>query len=119
MKRDDVVSIAAVVVILLALVVAWMTNASGVWGSLLSGAVAAGGSLLLMRAFRKYDDERLVQIRNLSARNVTVFLLLALPLTGAALALQSGASAGVAAIFVLWILSLAVLYFSGFYYYRK
>jgi len=52
MKRNDVVSLAAAIVILLALVVAWMTNASGALGAALSG-VMTGAALVAQGADSK------------------------------------------------------------------
>ncbi|MEM2142617.1 MAG: hypothetical protein QXS20_05625 [Candidatus Thorarchaeota archaeon] len=119
MEQDDIIQVAGVMMVVLALAAAWITNASGLVGYVTSSVGAVGGTLLILRVYRRHEDERLRHILLLSARNSALFVFLALPLTMGLLIARSGMSEGVAAMFVLWILALAVYYLSTICYYRR
>jgi len=78
------------------------------------------GGVLDVMYMQRFQDERLAHIMNLSARNVFVILIVALPLAGAFLFLGAGSlSYAGSTLFTMWIFALAIYYLSLLYYYRK
>ena len=74
-------------------------------------------AVLIEKTMKKYRDERFTHILNLSARNGFVFLLFALPYTGALIALNL--IDALTSILFIWLFSIAVMYGSGAYYFKK
>ncbi|UCE10551.1 MAG: hypothetical protein JSW61_01095 [Candidatus Thorarchaeota archaeon] len=119
MKRDHVASLVVLVSAAAILIAAWITSSPGFWPAVLSGCTAPVIAVLFTRWMRQFQDERFTQIYNLAARNAFVFLLFALPYIGAILAIQSVAVEAVGMILLVWFISLAIAYTSGYYYYKK
>jgi len=115
MNRNQIANVVGLIVIVVMLVVAWYFVPGGFWG----GVLSIPFTLMLVKAMEKYRDERFTHILNLSMRNGFVFLLFALPWTGALIALNLLIFDVLAAILSLWFLSMAVTYGSGVYYFRK
>lgn len=112
-KIANVVILIATVVML---VVAWYIIPGGFWG----GVVSIPFTVMIVKAMEKYRDERFTQILNVSMRNGFVFLLFALPWTGALIALNLLILDTLPAIILfLWFTSMAVTYGSGVYYFKK
>lgn len=111
-----------VVVGALILVLAWVLDPwiGGPWDTVLFAIpLSLVGTFLILQFIEKYEDERLVHIRNVSARNGFLFMLLTLPLVWTStLVLQISALTTASLVFLVWLSSLAILYLSGIYYYR-
>lgn len=110
---NSVVLIVAVVIF----VAAWFISPSGLWGGAIGVPFAVIFAVLIERTMKKYQDERFTQILNLSARNGFVFLLFALPWTGALIALNLVDA--LASVLFIFVFSIVVLYGSGVYYFKK
>ena len=99
------------------LVAAWFISPSGFWGGASGVSFGVIIAVLIERTMKKYQDERFTHILNLSARNGFVFVLFALPWTGALIALNFVDA--LASVLFIFAFSIAVLYGSGAYYFRK
>ena len=107
MNRNQIASAVVLIAIAVMLVVAWYIMPGGFWG----GVVGIPVTLMIVKAMEKYRDERFAQILNISMRNGFVFLLFALPWTGALMALNFLIlDALPAIILILWFTSMAVTY---------
>ncbi|TFG28035.1 hypothetical protein EU528_11830 [Candidatus Thorarchaeota archaeon] len=115
-RNQKIANVVILILTVVILIVAWYVMPSGgFWG----GVISIPFTLMMVKAMEKYRDERFTHILNLSMRNGFVFLLLALPWTGALIALNLLIFDVLAAILSLWFLSIAVTYGSGVYYFRK
>lgn len=116
-RNQKIANVVVLIATAVMLVVAWyIMPGGGFWG----GVVSIPFTLMIVKAMEKYRDERFTQILNLSMRNGFVFLLFALPWTGALMALNLLILDTLPAIILsLWFLSMAVTYGSGVYYFRK
>jgi hypothetical protein len=119
LNRSQIANVVALLVAGIILVAAWFISPSDLWGGAISVPIAVIFTLLIVKVMEKYQDERFTHILNLSARNGFVFLLFALPWTGALIALNLLILDTVAAVLSLWLSSIAVMYGSGAYYFRK
>ncbi|MHA1480506.1 MAG: hypothetical protein ACTSQZ_03680 [Candidatus Thorarchaeota archaeon] len=119
MNRNQIANVVALIVAAIILAAAWIISPSGILSGIFSASLAVIFTLLIVKAIEKYQDERFTQILNLSARNGFVFLLFALPWTGALIAINLLAFDALAAVLSLWVSSIAVMYGSGAYYFRK
>ena len=117
LNRNQIANVVALIVAVVILVAAWFISPSGLWG--FSVLLAVIFTLLIVKAMEKYQDERFTHILNLSARNGFVFLVFALPWMGALIALNLLILDAAAAVLSLWFSSIAVMYGSGAYYFRK
>jgi len=119
LNRNQIANVVALIVAAIILAAAWIISPSGILSGIFSASLAVIFTLLIVKAIEKYQDERFTQILNLSARNGFVFLLFALPWTGALIAINLLAFDALAAVLSLWVSSIAVMYGSGAYYFRK
>ncbi|MHA1137735.1 MAG: hypothetical protein ACTSSE_14740 [Candidatus Thorarchaeota archaeon] len=116
MNRNQIANVVVLIAIVVMLVVAWYIMPGGFWG----GVLSIPFTIMIVKAMEKYRDERFTQILNISMRNGFVFLLFALPWTGALLVLNILILDALPAIILfLWFTSMAVTYGSGVYYFRK
>ena len=89
---------------------------SGVIGGIVGGGLCG---VLITTYISKYQDERFTQIMNLSARNLSVFLVFALPLSVVIMVFGSLSVIQAAMlVFALWLASLGINYVSLLYYYK-
>ncbi|MFQ5832966.1 MAG: hypothetical protein ACE5H4_09710 [Candidatus Thorarchaeota archaeon] len=115
----------AVLVVVGALILAlgWIFDPwiAGPWDTILIAVpLSLVGTFLILQFMEEYEDERLAHIRNISARNGFLFMLLTLPLVWTStLILQISAMTTASLVFLVWSSALAVLYLSGIYYYRQ
>ena len=114
-RNQKIANIVILIATVVLLIVAWYVMPSGFWG----GVLSIPFTLLMAKAMEKYRDERFTQILNISMRNGFVFLIFALPWTGALIVLNLLMLDVLAALLSLWVLSMAVTYGSGVYYFRK
>ena len=115
-RNQKIANAVGLITIVVMLVAAWYVMPSGFWGGVLSFPF----TLMFVKAMEKYRDERFTQILNISMRNGFVFLLIALPWTGALWALNLLIVDALPAIILsLWFTSMVVTYGSGVYYFRK
>ncbi|MHA1637270.1 MAG: hypothetical protein ACTSUO_00665 [Candidatus Thorarchaeota archaeon] len=118
MNRNQIIANSVVLIVAaVILVAAWFIAPSGFWGGAISVPFTVIFAVLIERTMKKYRDERFTHILNLSARNGFVFLLFALPYTGALIALNLIDT--LTSILFIWFFSIAVMYVSGAYYFRK
>jgi hypothetical protein len=116
LNRNQIANVVVLIAIVVMLVIAWYITPGGFWG----GVLGIPFTILIIKAMEKYQDERFTQILNISMRNGFVFLLIALPWTGALWALNLLILDALPAIILfLWFTSMAVVYGSGVYYFRK
>ncbi|MFQ5833914.1 MAG: hypothetical protein ACE5H4_14505 [Candidatus Thorarchaeota archaeon] len=120
MKRNQAVLVVAGALIL---ALGWVFDPwiVGPWDTILFAVpLSLVGTFLILQFMEEYEDERLAHIRNISARNGYLFVLLALPLVWTStLFLQISALTTAGLVFLVWFASLGVLYLSGIYYYRR
>jgi hypothetical protein len=120
MERDNIAKIVGLLVAAIIVVAAWIIQPVGLWGVVLvTIPITVIGTLLVMSFMTKLEDERFAHIRDISARNSFVSLLLILPWLGALIALGVLVLDAVGVCVIVWILSIAIWYLSGMYYYRK
>jgi len=120
MNRNQIANVVVLIAVVVMLVIAWYIAPGGFWGGALGGALGIPLTIMIVKAMEKYRDERFTQILNISMRNGFVFLLFALPWTGALWALNLLILDALPAIILsLWFTSMAVTYGSGVYYFRK
>lgn len=119
MNRSQIANVVALIVAAVIIVAAWFISPSGIWSGTISVPLAVIFTILIAKAMEKYQDKRFTHILNLAARNGFVFLLFALPWTGALIALDLLIFDALAAVLSLWFSSIAVMYGSGVYYFRK
>ncbi len=116
LNRNQIGNVVVLIAIVVMLVIAWYFMPGGFWG----GVLGISLTILIIKPIEKYRDERFTQILNISMRNGFVFLLIALPWTGALWALNLLILDALPAIILsLWFTSMAVTYGSGVYYFRK
>lgn len=117
MNRNQIANVVVLIATAVLLVAAWyIMPPGGFWG----GVLGIPFTLMIVKAMEKYRDERFTHILNISMRNGFVFLLFALPWTGALMALNLLILDALPAILLsLWFTSMAVTYGSGVYYFRK
>ena len=120
LNRNQIIANAvALIVAAVILVAAWFIAPSGFWGGAIGASFGVVFTILIVKVMEKYQDERFTHILNLSARNGFIYLLFALPYTAALIALNLLLLDALAAILLLWFSSMAVMYGSGAYYFRK
>jgi len=120
MNRNQIANVVALIACVVMLVVVSYIMPTGLWSGFWGGALGIPLTIMIVKAMEKYQDERFTQILNISMRNGFVFLLFALPWTGALWALNLLIlDALPAVILFLWFTSMAVTYGSGVYYFRK
>ena len=119
MNRSQIANVVALIVAAVIIVAAWFISPSGIWSGANSVPLAVIFTILIVKAMEKHQDERFTYILNLAARNGFVFLLFALLWTGALIALDLLIFDALAAVLSLWFSSIAVMYGSGVYYFRK
>ena len=116
MNRNQIANTVGLIATVVLFVVAWYIIPGAFWG----GVVSIPFTLMIVKTMEKYRDELFTQILNISMRNGFVFLLFALPWTGALIALNFLIlDALPAIILILWFTSMVVTYGSGVYYFRK
>jgi len=120
MNRNVTAGLVGVVVIAILIVSMWILSPPSFPGSLMGAIGGMVGGVLGVMYMQRFQDERLTQIMNLSARNVFIILIVALPLAGAVMFLGApGLYYAGSALFTMWIFALAIYYVSLLYYYRK
>ena len=119
MNRNQIANVVVLIATGAILVAAWYISPSGFWGGFWGGALGIPLTIMIVKAMEKYRDERFTQILNISMRNGFIFLLFGLPWTGTLIVLNLLTLDASAAILSLWFLSIAVVYWSGVYYFRK
>jgi len=119
LKRSRIANVVALIVAAVTIVAAWFISPSGIWSGAIVVLLAVVFTIPVPKAMEKHQDERFTHILNIAALNGFVFLLLALPWTGALIALDFLILDAPAAVLSLWFFSIAVMYASGVYYFRK
>lgn len=119
MNRNNIAKIVGLVVAAIIIAAAWIIQPVGLWSAIFVLPLTVIGTLLIISVLNKYEDERFVHIRNISARNSFVFLIFALPWMGALIALDVIVLDAVGVCVILWIISIAMWYLFGAYYYMK
>jgi uncharacterized membrane protein len=120
MNRSLKTALSVVAAVAIVFMILWIIglNSLSTYGGAIGGMV---GGVLGASYMKRFYDERFSQIMNLAARNAFVFLVILLPLSSIVLISVEEVTLQIAAglVFVPWIASLAILYMSLFYYYRK
>ena len=119
MNRNNIAKIVGLVVAAIIIAAAWIIQPVGLWSAIFVLPLTVIGTLLIISVLNKYEDERFVHIRNISARNSFVFLIFALPWMGALIALDVIVLDALGVCVILWIVSIAMWYLSGAYYYMN
>ena len=119
MNRENIARIIGISVAFVIVAAAWVVQPSMPWNLLYVIPISIIGTLLIMSVFQKLQDERFTHNMNLAARNSFVFLLFALPSAGALIATEVIVLDTLGVILLLWVVSLAIWYLSGVYYYMR
>jgi hypothetical protein len=123
LKRDIAGQVMVVVIAIIAFSLIWhiaSIPASGFGGAV--GGIIGGvlGGILGPMYIKKYQDERFTQLMNLSMRNMSIFLILALPWSVVIMVLGSLTVIQAAMlVFALWLAGLSINYVSLLYYYKQ
>jgi len=120
MNRNQIANVVVLIATVVMFVVVACIMPTGLWAGFWGGALGIPLTIMIVKAMEKYHDERFTQILNISMRNGFVFILFALPWTGALWALNLIMLDALPAIIIfLWFTSMTVTYGSGVYYFRK
>jgi hypothetical protein len=122
MKRDIVSQVIGIIIAIIAFSIIWyiasipVSGFSGALGGIIGGVL---GGILGPMYLKKYQDERFTQLTKLSMRNMSVFLILALPWSVVLMLFMSLTIIQAAiSVLILWFVGLCIHYLSLFYYYK-
>ncbi|MHA1909738.1 MAG: hypothetical protein ACW98Y_20740 [Candidatus Thorarchaeota archaeon] len=121
MSKRVATGFGSVLIVGLVVIVIWIISPDSFQSSGVGAICGMVGGVLGVTFMQRYKDERFTQITNLSSRNVFLFIMIALPLSGAFIILTEVVTVLQAAgmVFLLWISSLAIYGASLLYYYKR